>query len=84
MNTQVLPSIWVLFSEDNHYDQPPNNLVAWWQTKPDLETLAKAIGYDWPASGDETIVKIVKIWAGEEQRINDTDWRVEQLFPGKL
>jgi hypothetical protein len=31
--------IWALFSIDNEYDQPRNNLIAWWIEKPDPKTL---------------------------------------------
>jgi hypothetical protein len=33
-----------LFSIDNQYDQPPNNLVRWWKEKPDFHKILEAIG----------------------------------------
>jgi len=36
-------SIWVLFSIANEYDQPDNNLEAWWFFKPSFTELAKGL-----------------------------------------
>ena len=33
--------IWCLFTSANDYDQPNNNLQAWWSEKPSLEDLEK-------------------------------------------
>ena len=35
--------IWVLTSVAPAYDQPPNNLEAWWSDKPSAEQVAKMI-----------------------------------------
>lgn len=34
-----MKEIWCLFSIDCAYNQPNNNLVVWWETKPDFSTL---------------------------------------------
>jgi hypothetical protein len=74
---------WALFSVDNNYDQPPNNLVAFFSTvKPSIEELAKAIGYSFPNDLDDITLAIVKIWAGEEVRISETDYRLQQIGYG--
>lgn len=77
--------IYALFSVENNYDQPPNNLVAWWHEKPSLEILAKALGRSFPDANDEVTLKLVKIWGMEtEQRISDTDYRLDHITPGKI
>lgn len=77
--------IYALFSIDNQYDQPDNNLVAWWHEKPSLETLANALGGKFPSNSDEMTLKIVKVWGMEvQQRIGDTDYRLEHITPGKM
>ena len=77
-----MKEIWCLFSVHNNYDQPPNNLVAWWKEKPNFEILAKAINIEF--KGDENILVVVKIHQGEEQRISETDYRLEQIIEGKV
>ncbi len=37
-------AIWCLFSIENNYDQPDNNLVTWWSTLPDVAELQLALG----------------------------------------
>lgn len=77
--------IYVLFSIDNNYDQPENNLVAWWHEKPSLELLANALGGSFPSINDERTLSIVKIWSMDScQRIEDTDYRLECIGPGKV
>lgn len=36
-------SIWTLTSVACDYDQPPNNLEAWWSEQPTIEQLTKVI-----------------------------------------
>lgn len=79
-----MADIWCLLSVDNNYDQPPNNLVAWWPDKPSLEVLAEAIGLKFPESDDEMTISVVKIWSGEARRIWNTDYRLELVPAGKL
>jgi hypothetical protein len=79
-------NIYALFSIDNNYDQPDNNLVAWWHDKPSLEVLSKALGYSFPSDSDNVTLSIVKIWGGERQRLDyaGTTYRLESIGPGKL
>lgn len=74
--------IWCAFSVENNYDQPDNNLVCWWEDKPTLEQLANALGFQFPASEDETTLAIVKIWSGDSMRINETRYRLELVASG--
>ena len=76
--------IWCLFSEDYNYDQPPNNLEAWWKEKPSLEFLLSYFNVDLKDS--DAVVKIVKIWdsVGVPQKINLTDYRLQRIKEGKV
>lgn len=76
--------IWCLFSVANNYDQPPHNLEAWWKSKPNLDQIASALGMKFPNESDEATIDIVKVWSGENRRINDTDYWLEQIGEGKL
>ncbi|GAF71220.1 unnamed protein product, partial [marine sediment metagenome] len=73
-----MKEIYCLFSVDNEYDQPSNNLVCAWEKKPDLDGLGKALEYGFPHASDEITLGIVGIWKGEDIRLGDTDYRLEQ------
>jgi len=74
--------IWCLFSIDNAYDQPENNLFAWWEHKPSLMEIGNAIGIqiNWK-KGDATLGRIFK---GEEVRFDGRDFRLSEMGEGKL
>ena len=74
--------IWALFSVDNEYNQPSNNLVAWWFEKPSFELLAKVIGIDF--QGEENILNTVYIHQGQERRIDGSDYRLEWILQGEV
>jgi hypothetical protein len=80
--------IWALFSVDNNYDQPANNLVAWWVTKPSLDVLAVTItGKRMEFLDDASIIGIVRIFGGEDKTISTTDgtsYRLEAIAEGKI
>lgn len=74
---------WALFSVANQYDQPPNNLVGFFGTiKPSIEELAVVLNEKFPSDYDEVTLAIVSLWAGKEVRIEDTDYRLEQIGYG--
>lgn len=74
--------VWLLFSIVNDYDQPENNLEAWWKDKPSFDTLAKAVGIMVDKKkGNEKIGRILK---GEDVRISGADYRLQELEEGKL
>lgn len=75
--------IYCLFSIDNDYNQPPNNLVCFWKEKPSLERLGKILCNGFPAASDENTLKIVKIWQGESQRIGNTDYWLNEREEGR-
>ena len=75
----TLMKIWCLFSVDNDYNQPPNNLVAWWMQKPTREQLAEAIEIG-PDQWTEELDSILDMQGNE--RIGQTDYRLEQVPEG--
>jgi len=60
------PFIWCLFSEANNYDQPRNNLVAWWQEKPTIEALAKYMACPLDKADSDQILTVAMLWRGDE------------------
>lgn len=57
--------IWALFSVENNYDQPENNLVAWWSDKPSFDELANGLGWGgFPCRTDEATLYVVNLWQG--------------------
>lgn len=76
--------IWCLFSVDANYDQPDNNLVAWWQEKPSIEKLAAFLSQPLDKADDETIAKVVDVWRGKRAHVGyaDTEYRLEEVPEG--
>jgi len=73
-----------LFSVENEYDQPMNNLVCLWKDKPSLETLCKDLGWKFPADSDKDTLAIVTLWQGKEEvRIDNVDYRLETVHFNK-
>lgn len=78
------PKIWCLFSVDQNYDQPNNNLVAWWTEKPILEVLFSTLNVTM-GERDDTTVAVVKVWSGENVVVGfGTHYRLEHVSEGKL
>ena len=78
---------WMLFSVDNDYNQPPNNLEAWWKDKPSFDQLAKALGWgQFPCQTDEGTLYIVNLWQGacKQVRPGDTEYRLEEVDEGSI
>jgi len=74
-----------LFSIDNNYDQPNNNLVCLWEKKPTLEELCKAFGHSTlPTKNTELLVKIIKVWDGESQMIDCADYDLRKVKFGEI
>lgn len=63
--SETANTIWCLFSVDNNYDQPDNNLVRFWYNKPSIETLAKFMACPLDKATDEDITRVVQLWTGE-------------------
>jgi hypothetical protein len=78
-------NIWCLFSVTHEYDQPSNNLVAWWEEKPSIEKLAETLGMDMKLSKDQDLANLCLLWVnGLQHNPGDTDYRLEYIGPGKL
>lgn len=77
-----MKTIWCLFSIANNYDQPENNLEAWWFNKPNTEEIAKIIGivYDKEKGCKEAGM----ILNGRSVRWVGCDWRLEEVYEGKI
>ena len=74
--------IWVLFSIANDYDQPDNNLEAWWANKPSFDQLSKTMGIVVnKEKGNETLGKILR---GIVVRYDGADYRLKELREGKI
>ena len=80
--------IWCLFSIYNKYDQPDNNLVAWFKEKPTLELLSGAltnyfgnIEYWSPKYNTSLISAILE---GNEIRLNEEDIRLNKIEEGDI
>ncbi|HFI0332285.1 TPA: hypothetical protein ACGOVE_000860 [Streptococcus suis] len=73
--------VWALFSVENKYDQPDNNLETLFLNKPSLDQLSKAI-YGRPLgelSGDDCILWIVGLYKNNEVDILGTEYRIEEV-----
>jgi hypothetical protein len=68
-----------LFSVENEYDQPSNNLVCLWKDKPSLEECSEAIGIKFPAPNDDMTLALVKVWNGEDVCIHNTNYRLQEV-----
>ena len=75
--------IWVLFSVENNYDQPENNLEIFWREKPSLEQLAKVIlAKTLGKLTTEQIVSIVELWTGKPTGFHNATCRLESIAEG--
>lgn len=78
--------IWCLLSTANNYDQPANNLVRWWASKPPIEELARFMARPFSRATDDELVFVVDLWRGKEVRCEktDTDYRLLEVKEGAL
>lgn len=79
--------IWCLFSVDNNYDQPENNLVAWWKDKPSFDQVAASIGFGcFPCETDYATLYVVNLWQGanEQVQFGGTRYRLVLIGEGVL
>lgn len=78
--------IWCLFSIENEYDQPDNNLVGWFQDKPSIEKLSKYLCCPLDKSSDDTIVRLIEVWKGNSVQLHGpgtTSYRLEEIEEAK-
>lgn len=73
--------IYALFSVENNYDQPDNNLVELYEEKPSVNYLLDKLYSKFYR--EEYLAEITKeveaILRGEQIRIEDTDFRIEKV-----
>jgi hypothetical protein len=82
--------IWCLFSVENNYDQPPNNLVAWWPTRPSLTELLEVFDLppiqnmcDFDHLKQAALLAQIREQINVNVRIGETDYRLECVSPAK-
>ncbi len=73
--------VWALFSIENQYYQPDNNLEKLFVQKPTLEVLMKQIigTTDLNDMREMDIIALVEILKGNEGRIDGYDYRIEEV-----
>lgn len=73
-------SIWCIFSLSNNYDQPPNNLVAWWKDKPDLTMLAREFfNKELTDMDNDEVVMTVELWQGRKIDYSNTAYLLKHI-----
>lgn len=73
-------TIWCLFSVENEYNQPENNLVAWWNDKPTIEMILSKIGGN--IHCDRDVVAAAHIYSGTGARHYNLDYRLQLVSEG--
>ncbi len=73
--------IWCVFSVHNEYNQPGDNLEAWWQSKPSFEVLLNVIGGSY--ENEASVIAVANMLQELEVRYNDYDWRLELVKEGR-
>lgn len=73
--------LWALFSEENEYNQPRNNLKKLYKNKPSFEVLIHQFYGETPLSDleEEDIINVVRVLQGDEMRFSNTDYRLETV-----
>jgi len=78
----ALGTIWCLFSIYNEYNQPNDNLEAWWSQKHTFNMLSKVLNIKVDKEkGNKYIGQLLK---GQEVRMNNADYRLHTVKEGKL
>lgn len=76
-------SVWCLFSIENQYYQPDNNLEGVWLEKPDLEQLLWVLVGPGPeVISSELRECMKKVLAGKEARYYEMHYRLEEVTTG--
>lgn len=77
-----MKKIFCLFSIENNYDQPDNNLIAWWSEAPSEDQLIKVLIREYAIGIGHTeayYASIVAKLLKETLRLNNTDYRLEEV-----
>lgn len=81
-------TIWTLFSIANEYNQPKNDLRAWWSTKPTFRQLSdmleKCVDLEHDALDRVWQTIVGKIYRGLEQYIGQSMYRLEEIEEGEV
>lgn len=76
------PTIWCLLSIENNYDQPGNNLEAWWHSKPSAIQLLQYLFAQEVLKPDQSPEYLestmLSILRGTAVRLGNTDYRLEE------
>lgn len=75
-----------LFSIDNNYDQPENNLVCWWPEKPSLAEVLKALQFrPLEELDDASVLFAVSLWKGDrlQHGVGGVQYRIEKIMAGE-
>lgn len=73
--------VYAIFSIANNYDQPENNLEILFQNKPNFENLLTFF-FEQPsidALRDSDIMFLVDLMRGKSVRLDDTEYRIEEV-----
>jgi hypothetical protein len=70
-----MKKIWCLFSIANNYDQPDNNLIAWWSEKPSAEILSILL--------ECSKSLVTHLLDGSHERLGETIYRLQEVEEGK-
>ena len=80
--------IWCLFSITYEYDQPPNNLEAWWVAKPTKDMLIAVIGTTYGYSSKTTALQNTLMDTllnkGEIKLLHCADYRLVEVEEGVI
>lgn len=71
-----MKKIWCLFSIENQYDQPLNNLKGWWTDKPTAIQCREVVSQSNAKANAVDFIEVVK---GKEVRVGNYDYRLEQV-----
>ena len=80
MNNKIT-KIWALFCVYNEYNQPDNNLIAWWAEIPNKEKLCNVIDV---ILNEYTSKLCDDLLNGKEVRYEYTDYRLNFINEGKI
>lgn len=73
--------VWALFSIENQYDQPENNLEKLYMRKPTFEQLIKKLygSINISELEESQLVDAVMLLKGERVRSGDFEYRIEEV-----
>ena len=72
-----MKKVWILFSVANEYNQPENDLVAWWSEKPKIPDLLNVVGLS-----QSTVIGL--LLEGIDIGIGEATFRLRQIKEGKV